>query len=148
MHSKYMKLALQKAENAAEKGEVPVGAVLVSGGGEVLAGFGNEICTRSDPSAHAEMLVMRAAGAKLGNERLVGCALYVTLEPCPMCAFAMVLARIGCLVYGAGAPKTGAVEHGARVFSQSYVNHRPEIVAGVCAEESSALLKEFFRERR
>ncbi len=132
---------------AAALGEVPVGAVVVKGG-VVIAAAHNAPRGLCDPTAHAEVLAIRAAAAALGSERLDGCELWVTLEPCAMCAGAMVHARIGRLYYGAGDAKGGAVEHGARVFAQAGCLHRPEVYAGIGAEEAAAQLRGFFRERR
>ena len=142
-----MSLALREAERAAARGEVPVGAVLVRDG-EVLAADGNRIEERADPTAHAEMLVLRAAAARLGTPRLAGCDLYATLEPCPMCAYAIALARVRRLYFGAADPKAGGVEHGPRIFLSSSCHHRPEIYGGIDETESATLLKEFFQARR
>lgn len=142
-----MARALAKARAAAAAGEVPVGAVVVRGG-EVIAEAFNEPRRTSDPTAHAEMLAIRKAAAKLGNERLSDCELWVTLEPCAMCAGAIIHARIGKLYYGAGDPKGGAVEHGARIFDQKQCLHRPEIYPGIGEEEAGEMLREFFREKR
>lgn len=144
----YMRIALEEAQAAAERGEVPVGGVLIAPSGAVLARDGNRILEYRDPTAHAEMLVMRAAAAKLANERLVGSTLFVTLEPCAMCTGAMSLARIRRLVFAAEDPKGGAVLHGPRFFAQPTCHHRPEIVSGGFAAESAALLKAFFANRR
>jgi len=144
----FMAVALAEAKKAAERGEVPVGAVLVSPEGELLATDGNRVIEVADPSAHAEMLAMRKGGVKLGNYRLTGCTLYVTLEPCVMCAGAMIHARIGRLVYGATDPKTGAVESLYRLHDDNRLNHCFDAMGGVLAEESSCLLREFFRARR
>ncbi len=132
---------------AAASGEVPVGAVVVKGG-VVIAAAHNAPRGLCDPTAHAEVLAMRAAAAALGSERLDGCELWVTLEPCAMCAGAIVHARIARLYYGAGDAKGGAVEHGARVFAQAGCLHRPEVYAGIGAEEAAEQLQGFFRERR
>lgn len=145
---KFMRLALDEAGRAAARGEVPVGAVLVGAQGEVLAQAGNKPITLSDPTAHAEILAIRAAAEKTGNERLTGTTLYVTVEPCAMCAGAIAMARIARLVYGAGDPKGGAVAHGAKFFTLPTCHHRPELRSGVLAEESGSLLKDFFRARR
>lgn len=142
-----MALALAEACKAAGAGEVPVGAVVVKNGA-VIAAAHNAPRTLRDPSAHAEMLAIRQAAAKLGNERLEGCELWVTLEPCAMCAGAISHARIARLYYGASDPKGGAVEHGARVFEQEQCLHRPEIYTGIGESEAAELLREFFRERR
>lgn len=142
-----MALALTQAQAAAALGEVPVGAVVVKGG-QVIAVAHNAPRGLCDPTAHAEMLVIRAAAAALGAERLDGCELWVTLEPCAMCAGAIVHARIARLYYGAGDPKGGAVEHGARVFSQPGCLHRPEVYSGIGQAEAAGQLQAFFRERR
>jgi tRNA(adenine34) deaminase len=144
----YMAMALAEAEAAGARGEVPVGAVLAAAEGEVLARDGNRIIERRDPTAHAEMLVLRAGAGKLGNERLVGTTLYVTLEPCAMCTGAMSLARVKRLVIAAEDPKGGAVFHGPRFFAQPTCHHRPDVVSGEFAEESAALLRAFFAARR
>ena len=138
-----MDLALEEARAAAQRGEVPVGAVVVQGA-RVIARAGNETRGRPDPTAHAEILVLRRAAEKLGQERLTGCELYVTLEPCPMCAGAIGAARIARLYYGAADPKSGGVAHGPRVFDHSQCHHRPEIYAGIAEAEASSLLKAFF----
>lgn len=143
-----MDLALTEARAAAERGEVPVGAVLVDASGAVLAQAGNRMREMSDPTAHAEMSVIRAGAAVLGSERLTGCDLYVTLEPCPMCAAAISAARIGRLYYGAADPKSGGVAHGARVFSHPQCHHVPEVYDGIGEGEARQLLQNFFRERR
>ena len=143
-----MDLALQEAERARDRGEVPIGAVLVSAGGEVLARAGNHTLALHDPTAHAELLAIRAACAKLGNERLDGCDLYVTLEPCAMCAAAISFARIRRLYFGAADPKGGAVEHGPRIFTQPTCHHAPEVVGGLGESQAASLLKAFFASRR
>lgn len=143
-----MRLALEEARAAARRGEVPVGAVVVRADGEILARAGNAPIALRDPSAHAEILAIREAAQKLGNERLAGTTLYATVEPCTMCAGAIAHARIERLVYGAGDPKGGAVMHGAKFFTLATCHHRPEIRSGVLAAESGALLVEFFRARR
>jgi len=142
-----MKKALQQAEIAAQKGEVPVGAVLVTADGQEFAAHNAPITTH-DASAHAEMRAIRMACEAVQNYRLTGSTLYVTLEPCTMCAGAIVHARIGRVVYGAVDPKTGAVESLAHVLSDERLNHQPEVTSGVLADECGSLLKEFFRERR
>ena len=142
-----MQAALDQARAGAAAGEVPVGAVVVRDG-EVLAAAHNAPRALADPTAHAELLAIRAAAAKLGSERLDGCELWVTLEPCAMCAGAMVHARIARLYYAAPDPQGGAVEHGARVFAQPQCLHRPEIYAGIGEREAAELLRGFFRERR
>lgn len=143
-----MELALAEAKAAAARGEVPVGAVVVGPAGEVLAADGNRTRERADPTAHAELLAIRAACRRLGSERLVGCDLYVTLEPCPMCAAAISFARLRRLYYGASDPKGGGVEHGARVFNQPTCHHAPEIIAGLAEDQAGALLKAFFADKR
>jgi tRNA(Arg) A34 adenosine deaminase TadA len=143
-----MDLALEEARAAAARGEVPVGAVLISPSGEVIARDGNRTRERADPSAHAEMLVIRAACAATGSERLPGYTLYVTLEPCAMCAAVIAAARIARLCYGASDPKSGGVAHGARVFSHSQAHHVPEVLDGIGAVDAEALLKTFFATRR
>ena len=142
-----MALALGEARKAAAAGEVPVGAVVVREG-SVLAAAHNAPRDSHDPTAHAEMLAIRAAAAALGDERLSGCELWVTLEPCAMCAGAIVHARIARLYYAAADPKGGAVEHGARVFEQAQCLHRPEVYSGMGAGEAAVLLRDFFKERR
>jgi tRNA(Arg) A34 adenosine deaminase TadA len=147
----WINVALAEAEAAAARGEVPVGAVLVGPApGEMLASAGNAIVETKDPTAHAEMLVIRAAAKRLGNERLVGASLYVTLEPCAMCAGAISFARIKRLVYAASDPKGGAIAHGPKFFGQPTCHHRPEVVplGGEAEAKASALLKDFFRARR
>jgi len=144
----HMALALAEARAAAARGEVPVGAVVVSPTGEVLAVAGNRTLELRDPTAHAETLAIRGACAAVGSERLIGCDLYVTLEPCPMCAAAISFARLRRLYYGASDPKGGGIEHGARVFSQPTCHHVPEIYPGIAEVEAASLLKTFFAERR
>lgn len=143
----YMNIALQQAEIAAEKGEVPVGAVLVTEDEQIFTSH-NAPITLNDASAHAEMRVIRMACEAVGNYRLTGATLYVTLEPCTMCAGAIIHARIARVVYGATDPKTGAVESLSHVLSDSRLNHQPEVVSGVLANECGALLKRFFKDRR
>lgn len=142
-----MRRALELAQEAARAGEVPVGAV-VAKGGELLGEGYNLTRTNSDPSAHAEIVAIRQAAAKLGSERLTGCDLFVTLEPCAMCAGAIAHARLARLYYGASDPKGGGVEHGALVFDHPQSLHRPEIYPGIGEGEAAALLKAFFAERR
>ena len=144
----FLQLALEEAQAAALRGEVPVGAVLVSAAGEILARDGNRIIELHDPTAHAEMLVLRAASTALANERLIGTALYVTLEPCAMCACAISFARVARLVYAAPDPKGGAIEHGAKFFQLPTCHHRPVVEGGGLADESGELLRSFFRARR
>jgi len=143
----FMDLALQEARAAGERGEVPIGCVIVRGG-EVLARAGNATISDRDPTAHAEMLAIRQAAAALGSERLDDCDIYVTLEPCAMCAGALAFARIRRLYYGAADPKGGAVEHGVKFFASPTCHHRPDIYGGLAEAEASALLKEFFKARR
>ena len=144
----HMDRAMAMARAAAERGEVPVGAVLVGPDGKVLCEAGNRTREMADPTAHAEMLVIREGAAALGSERLSGCDLYVTLEPCPMCAAAISAARIARLYYGAADPKSGGVAHGARVFSHPQSHHVPEVYDGIGEGEASALLRGFFAHRR
>jgi tRNA(Arg) A34 adenosine deaminase TadA len=147
--SRYMRIALEAAQAAAAAGETPVGAVIADPAtGEVLAVGANAPVGSSDPTAHAEIRALRAAAGKLGNYRLTGLTLVVTLEPCAMCAGAISHARIGRLVFAAEDPKGGGVIHGARVFDQPTCHWRPEVARGPFAEESAALLRGFFRERR
>jgi len=141
-------LALAEARAAGTRREVPIGAVLVSPEGAVLTKNGNRILELKDPTAHAEMLVLRAGAKLLGNERLVGTTLYVTLEPCAMCAGAISLARVARLVYAAADPKGGAVEHGPRFFEQPTCHHRTTVERGGDAEMAGQLLKDFFQGRR
>ncbi len=147
----WMHVALAEAEAAAARGEVPVGAVLVGpNSGEMLASAGNAIVEMHDPTAHAEMLVIRSAAARLGNERLIGSTLYVTLEPCAMCAGAASFARIKRLVYAAPDPKGGAIAHGPKFFGQPTCHHRPDVMQlkGDPEAKAGTLLKDFFRARR
>jgi tRNA(adenine34) deaminase len=139
-----MDIALEQARDAAARGEVPVGAVVVRDG-EIIARAGNRTLADADPTAHAEMLALREAAARVGSERLVGADLYVTLEPCTMCAGAIALARIRRLYFGALDPKGGAVESGVRFFGQPTCHHRPEVYGGFAASEAAALLAAFFR---
>lgn len=143
----FMEQALNEAKSAALRGEVPVGAVVVFGG-QVVARAGNRTRELCDPTAHAEVLAIRAACAALGVERLTDHDLYVTLEPCPMCAAAIAAARIGRLYYGASDPKSGGVAQGARVFSHPQCHHVPEVYDGIAAAECEAVLKGFFAARR
>jgi tRNA(Arg) A34 adenosine deaminase TadA len=143
-----MDLALSEARAAGRRGEVPVGAVLVAPDGSVLAQAGNRTRELNDPTAHAEILVIRDAAARLGSERLGGTDLYVTLEPCPMCAAAISFARIARLYYAAADPKSGGVAHGCRVFSHPQTHHKPEVYDGIDASSAEVLLKDFFRTRR
>ncbi len=145
----YMARALELARQAAASGEAPIGAVLADpANGEILAEAHNAPIALHDPSAHAEILCLRAGGVLRGNYRLTGLTLYVTLEPCAMCAGAISHARIGRLVYGASDPKGGAVEHGPRLYEQLTCHWRPAVESGLMADESAALLREFFRARR
>ncbi|MBC6436837.1 MAG: nucleoside deaminase [Rhodobacteraceae bacterium] len=143
----HMEEAMAQAHAAANRGEVPVGAV-VARGDAILARAGNRMRELTDPTAHAEMLAIRAACAALGSERLAGCDLYVTLEPCPACAGAIAAARIARLYYGASDPKSGGVAQGPRVFDHPQTHHRPEIYGGIEAKASEILLKRFFAARR
>ncbi|WP_184959191.1 tRNA adenosine(34) deaminase TadA [Nonomuraea endophytica] len=143
-----MRLALQEARLAGARGEVPVGAVILSADGEVLSRAGNDREASADPTAHAEILAVRQAATARGAWRLIGCTLVVTLEPCTMCAGAAVLARVDRIVYGAVDPKGGAVGSLWDVVRDRRLNHRPEVVMGVLADECSAVLKEFFATRR
>jgi len=143
-----MRMALDEGRLAGERGEVPVGAVLVDQEGRVLARDGNRTIEHHDPSAHAEMMVLRAAGQKAANYRLTGATLYVTLEPCVMCAGAMVHARIGRLVYGATDPKAGGMVSRYQVGGDGLLNHRIPVAGGLLAEECAALLRDFFKDKR
>lgn len=142
--SSHMDTALAEARVAFDRGEVPVGAVIVAPDGKVLARAGNRTRLDLDPTAHAEILAIRAACRLLGSERLVDCDLYVTLEPCPMCAAAISFARIRRLYWGAADPKSGGVEHGPRIYSQPTCHHRPELYPGMAEAEASELLRRFF----
>jgi len=144
----WMQQALEQARLAADKDEVPVGAVLVDAAGQLIAAGHNQPISSNDPTAHAEIVVLRAAASKLGNYRLPDTTLYVTLEPCTMCVGAIVHARVGRLVYGAAEPKTGAIESAQRLFETGDYNHVPDIDAGVLAAECSAILTEFFDRKR
>ncbi len=140
--------ALAEAEAAAARGEVPVGAVLLTADGELLAAAGNRVEELRDPTAHAELLVIREAAKSLCTPRLVVCDLYVTLEPCPMCAQAISFARIRRLYYGAADPKGGGIAHGPRIFASSSCHHAPEVYGGIGERQAAALLRQFFRARR
>ncbi|MBV9568513.1 MAG: nucleoside deaminase [Hyphomicrobiales bacterium] len=142
-----MALALEEARAAADRGEVPVGAVIVHEG-KLIASAGNRTLEMKDPTAHAEMLAIRAACAQLGSERLNACDIYVTLEPCAMCATAISFARLRRLYFGAPDPKMGGVEHGPRIFAQPTCHHRPEIYGGIGEREAATLLRAFFEARR
>lgn len=144
----HMDEALREARAAGDRGEVPVGAVVVAPDGRVVAAAGNRTRELSDPTAHAEMLAIRAACAALGSERLVGHALWATLEPCPMCAAAIGFARVGRLYFGAVDPKSGGVLHGPRVYAHPQAHHAPEVYDGIGAEDSATLLRAFFTSRR
>jgi tRNA(adenine34) deaminase len=143
----FMDMALEEARAAGARGEVPVGCVIVRDGA-VVARAGNRTLADRDPTAHAEIIAIRAAAASLGSERLEACDLYVTLEPCAMCAGAVAFARIRRLYYGAADPKGGAVDNGVKFFASPSCHHRPEVYGGLAEAEAGALLKEFFRERR
>ena len=143
----FMSLALDEARAAGARGEVPVGCVIVRDGA-VVARAGNRTLADRDPTAHAEIIAIRAAAASLGSERLEGCDLYVTLEPCAMCAGAVAFARIRRLYYGAADLKGGAVDNGVKFFASPSCHHRPEVYGGLAEAEAGALLKAFFRERR
>jgi len=143
----FMRLALREAERALEHDDVPIGAVVVHDG-EVIAAAANEREVRGDPTAHAEVLALREAAAKLGTWRLIDCSLYVTLEPCAMCAGAIVLARVPRVVYGAVDPKAGMAGSVLDILGEPRLNHRPEVAAGLLAQESASLLQEFFATRR
>jgi len=146
---RFMELALGEAQAAATAGEAPIGAIIVDPAtDQVIAAAHNMPIARHDPSAHAEILALRLAGEKLGNYRLTGLEMFVTLEPCAMCAGAISHARIGRLVYGASDPKGGAIAHGPRFFEQPICHWRPDVTGGVMADESAALLKAFFKARR
>ena len=140
--------ALALAAETGKAGEVPVAAVVTGPGGQVLAAAGNRVERDNDPAAHAEILAVRQAAERLGSPRLEGCDLWVTLEPCAMCAGAIAHARIRRVYYGAADPKSGGVDHGARVFSHATCHHKPEVYSGIEAEKAAGLLKGFFAERR
>jgi len=142
-----MQIAIEEARAAAARGEVPVGCAIVRSGA-VIARAGNRTIADRDPTAHAELVAIRAASATLGSERLADCDLYVTLEPCAMCATAMSFARIRRLYFGAADPKGGAVEHGVRFFAAPTCHHKPEVYGGINESECAALLKDFFQARR
>lgn len=143
-----LEIALAEAEAAAQRGEVPVGAVIADKGGNIIARAGNRTLEWKDPTAHAEMLAIRAAAEILGSERLVDCDLHVTLEPCAMCAAAISFARIRRLYFSAGDEKMGAVEHGPRFYSQPTCHHAPEVYSGLGENRAKTLLKDFFKSRR
>ena len=148
MDELFMRMALEEARKAGERGEVPVGAVIVDEYQNVLAGAGNNCIGESDPAGHAEMVAMRAAGKKIGNYRLLNTSMYVTIEPCVMCAGAMIHARVGRLVYGASDPKAGGVVSCYRVGGDSKLNHQFNVEGGVLAEECADLLTSFFKKKR
>lgn len=145
---RYMELALRLARRAVRMDEVPVGAVIADPAGRVIAATGNRTITNTDPTAHAEMLAMRKAAEAMGTYRLTGCTLYVTLEPCPMCAGALVWARIKRVVYGASDPKAGALGSVLNLAAEQSFNHQPTVEGGLLADQAAALLKEFFASRR
>ena len=147
-HEAFMQLAIAEARAAEAAGEVPVGAVIVSSTGELIARGNNQVLRTSDPTAHAEIVALRAAGLALANYRLLGCTLYTTLEPCAMCAGAILHARIARLVYAAPDPKAGACGSVLSVMNHPALNHRVEVISGILAEECSAHLTGFFRARR
>ena len=144
----FMPVALEEAQAAAARGEVPVGAVVVNAQGKIIAQAGNRTLELQDPTAHAEILALRAACAVVGSERLIDHDLYVTLEPCPMCAAAISFARVRRLYYGASDPKSGGVEQGPRIFAHSTCHHRPEVYSGISETAAAALLKDFFAAKR
>lgn len=144
----HMREALQEARLAAKRGEVPIGAVIVGPDGRIVAAAGNDVIGPKDPTGHAELLAIRKAADILQSERLEGCDLYVTLEPCAMCAQAIAFARIRRLYFGAEDPKGGGVTVGARIFSQPTTHHRPEVYGGILEKEAAQLLRDFFAERR
>lgn len=147
-HVDYMRLALKEAEKAGQLDEVPVGAVLVAQNGEILAAAHNQVVKLNDPTAHAEMTVLRHAAKKIYNYRLIDTILYVTLEPCAMCVGAMIHARIKTLVFGAFDPKWGSAGSLYNIADNNRMNHRIEVIGGICEKECAALLKEFFRNKR
>ncbi|MEZ5883019.1 MAG: nucleoside deaminase [Paracoccaceae bacterium] len=144
----HMEIALDEARAAASRGEVPVGAAVIAPDGQVVARAGNRTRELNDPTAHAEILALRAACAAAGSERLPGYDLYVTLEPCPMCAAALANARIARIYYGAADPKSGGIAQGPRIFAHPQCHHRPEVYDGINAAEAERLLKDFFQEKR
>jgi tRNA(Arg) A34 adenosine deaminase TadA len=143
-----MDAAFAAARAAGARGEVPIGAAVVDSAGQVVAASGNQVEALGDPSAHAELVALRAAAASLGAARLTGCDLYVTLEPCPMCAAAIALFRVRRLYFAAYDPKGGGVEHGPRIFDQPTCNHRPERYGGIRESDAATLLQDFFKQRR
>ncbi len=148
MSQSLMQLALDQANEAYEAGEVPVGAVIVNDQGEVIAAARNRVIELKDATAHAEILAIRAGGEKLGSERLTDCDLYVTLEPCTMCAGAISFARLRRVYFGCSDPKGGGVDHGACFFQQATCHHRPEVYGGISEVEAAEMLKRFFKEKR
>ncbi len=146
-NASFMEAAFRQAQLASERGEVPVGAVIVSDN-KIIAQAGNRIVELRDPTGHAEMIAIRSAAEQIGNERLTGCDLYVTLEPCTMCAAAISFARIRRLYYGAEDIKAGAVDNGVRYFNQGSCNHVPEVYAGIMESQCAGILKDFFRKKR
>ena len=144
----FMEIALEEARLAAARGEVPVGAAVISPQGAVLARAGNQVCAQNDPSAHAEVLAIRSACKVLGSERLLGCDLYVSLEPCPMCAALIAAARIERLYFGAYDPKSGGIAQGPQVFSHAQCHHTPQVYSGISEDEAAVLLRDFFAKQR
>jgi len=144
----HMGTALIEARAAGARDEVPVGAVIISPGGALIASAGNETRALNDPTAHAEILAIRRACLKTGSERLVGCSLWVTLEPCPMCAAAIGFARIGRLYFGASDPKSGGVDHGPRIYQSASAHHAPEVYRGASEDQCAVLLRDFFDKKR
>ncbi len=144
----HMHTALDEAKKAAERGEVPIGAVVIGPSGEMLASAGNDVVDAKDPTGHAELIAIRGAAQKFGSERLEGCSLYVTLEPCAMCAQAIAFARIKRVYYGADDPKGGGITVGARIYSHSTTHHKPEVYGGILEKEAAKLLRDFFAARR
>ncbi|MCL4146701.1 UNVERIFIED_CONTAM: hypothetical protein GTU68_017818 [Idotea baltica] len=140
--------ALIEAEAAADRGEVPVGAVIVDPSGQIIAKAGNRTRADNDPTAHAEILAIRIACAAIQSERLIGCSLWVTLEPCPMCAAAIGFARLESLHFGASDPKSGGVDHGPQVFKSTSAHHTPDIYRGASEHQCAVLLRDFFRQKR
>lgn len=144
----YMNAALEEAEAAASRGEVPVGAVVVDAAGRIIGSGGNETRALSDPTAHAEVLAIRRACARIGSERLIGCSIWVTLEPCPMCAAAIGFARCHALHFGASDPKSGGVDHGPQVYNAASAHHVPEVYRGASEHQCAMLLRDFFAKKR
>jgi tRNA(adenine34) deaminase len=146
-NNQWMDLALEQARAAGERGEVPVGAVVVQDN-RLIGAAGNQVINQCDPTAHAEILAIREAAQFLGRLRLVGCDLYVTLEPCPMCATALSFARVRRVIFGAYDPKGGGIDHGPRIFELATCHHRPELLGGIREQACARLLKDFFVEKR